>query len=424
MDLNDLAYRPITEAHSDEYDRLLAYAFNPTEGPQRSSRDENGSDEDADAREDDEDTRIGERYGLFAGEDLVSTVTHIEFRARLRGGWHALAGVAGVSTPPEYRRRGCVRRLLAESLADYRERGWAFSALWPFSAPFYRRMGWATCNRYAEAEFPPEALAGVEARREDGAEFVRLAPDDWERIDAVRMAAAGDTHLSVDRTERWWRNRIFELWGETPHVYGVERGGDLIGYLVYTVDEREDGDGTRLHVRDHAARDHAAFLDLLGFCYRHDSQVERVQLYGPPEFSLLDLADDPADVEYEVGAGPMFRLVDVPAALEAIEYPTEESVALAFEVSDPLADWNDGTFELAVAGGEGSVDRLDGGDQADTETGTAVETDVNALSQVVAGYHSAAAAERYGGLTCAGDPGRERLAALFPEREPFLREGF
>lgn len=421
MSPNDPEYRPITETRSEEYDRLLAYAFNPTEGPQRSTGPDrsDGHDEDADDRERDEEARVGERYGLFAGEDLVSTVSHIEFRARLRGDWHALAGVAGVSTPPEHRRRGCVRRLLAESLADYRGRGWAFSALWPFSTPFYRRMGWATCNRYAEAAFPPGTLAGVEERRDDGAEFVRLDPDDWERLDAVRMAAAGDTHLTVDRTERWWRNRVFELWGETPHAYGVERGGDLTGYLVYTVDERDDGDGNRLYVRDHAVRDHAAFLDLLGFCYRHDSQVERVRIYGPPDVFPLDLADDPADVEYRVHAGPMFRLVDVAAALEAVEYPTDGSIALTMAVSDPLADWNDGAFELAVSGGEGSVDRLE---ESDAEAG--IETDVNALSQVVAGYRSAADAERYGNLTCADDRERERLAALFPEREPFLREGF
>jgi hypothetical protein len=34
------------------------------------------------------------------------------------------------------------------------------------------------------------------------------------------------------------------------------------------------------------------------------------------------------------------------------------------------------------------------------------------------------AARSDGSLTCAGDRERERLAALFPEREPFLREGF
>jgi hypothetical protein len=41
-------------------------------------------------------------------------------------------------------------------------------------------------------------------------------------------------------------------------------------------------------------------------------------------------------------------------------------------------------------------------------------------------YRPVADAERDGSLTCAGDRAREweRLAALFPERGPFLREGF
>jgi predicted acetyltransferase len=411
--MSDPAYRPITETHREAYDRFLAYAFRASEGPRRAAEGDETEDEA------DDHTHVGERYGLFDGEDLVSTVNHIAFRTRLRGGWRTLAGVSAVSTPPEYRHRGYVRRLLAESLADYRERGWTVSALWPFSTPFYRKMGWATCNRLAEAEFPPGELSDVAARRDAGAEFVRLDPEDWERLHAVRMADVGDAHLTIDRTEEWWRERVFEAWGKTPHVYGVERGGELTGYLVYTVGEREDGDGKRLRVGDHAARDRAAWLDLLDFCYRHDSQVDRVRVTGPPAFALMDLADDPREVEYDVRPGAMVRLVDVAAALEAFDYPADGSLTLG--VSDPLADWNEGTFELSVEDGTGSVRRLaDDGDGTDP----GIETDVGTLSQVVAGYHSAADAERYGDLTCAGDRERERLAALFPERDPYLAEGF
>ncbi|WP_327052038.1 GNAT family N-acetyltransferase [Halomicrococcus gelatinilyticus] len=399
-------YRPVPDEYRATYHRFLDYAFSPEAGPQAYE-----SDDDVRAR-------LADRRGLFDGDDLQAVCGHHWFTARIRGDWHEMAGLSAVASPPENRRQGLVTRLLRESLAEYRDRDVLFAALWPFDYGFYRRYGWGTVTRFTKYETTPEALA---LDTEPSGEFRRLDEDDWELLDPVHDAHGEDYALTVDRIEDWWCERALDTWGDAdPYVYGWFRDGEARAYLVYEVEE--DGDDKRLHVTDRAHVDHEAFRHVLRFLRYHDSQVEVVRFYGPADENLLDLVDDPREVDCEVKTGPMFRLVDVPAALERVVDPGQTAASrdsadsIVLDVTDPLVDWNEGRFALDVAGESVDCTR--------TEADPDVRTDVNGLSQVVAGYHSVDEAERYGNLTILDDDAGDRLAALFPSRDVFLRENF
>jgi len=270
--MDDPEYAPIPDDRYDEFRSVVRYAFSPEDGP-------------AFEREEDR-APLGEARGLLTGDDLRSVCRHHHFRAFVRGEWRDLGGLSAVATPPEFRRRGYVGRLVEESLAEYRERDWFLSALWPFSHPFYRQYGWATGAEYHTYECDPSVL-GV----------------------------------------------------ATPE-------GEVRGYLVYAIDE--EGDGRVMELSDYAYTDREAFSALCRFCADHDSQVSRVRLRGPTDLGLHALVSDPADVHCERSAGAMVRLVDVETALAALASPTAGSVV--FEVTDTTAPWNDGRFELAVEG--------------------------------------------------------------------------
>ncbi|RBI64529.1 GNAT family N-acetyltransferase [halophilic archaeon] len=397
-------YRPVPDADRETYQRMLDYAFQPEAGPQTYESDDDFS------------VDLADRRGLYDADDLCCVCAHHWLTARVRGAWRDVAGLSAVASPPENRRRGLVGRLLRESLAEYRDRDVDFSALWPFDYGFYRRYGWATITRYTRYETTPEALA-LDTDR--AGEFRRLDPDDWESLARV-LRAHGENHaLAVDRTEDWWRERTFDTWSDgDPYAYGWFRDGELRSYLVYTVDDGDDG--KRLDVSDLAFANDEAYRHLLRFLHYHDSQVESVRFYEPANADLLDVVDDPRAVDCEIRTGPMFRLVDVPRALSRVTGPdgqdAEAEGRVVLEVSDPLVDWNEGTFALELDGEGAGCTR--------TDAAPDVTTDVNALSQVVAGYHSVGEAERFGNLSVVDADAGERLAALFPPREVFLREGF
>jgi len=400
-------YRPLPDDRMDQFQEYLQYAFNPQEGP-NAEQDRDPTDQPGDAR------------GLFDGDDLLAVCRHHWFRVGLRGRSHEMPGLSAVASPPEHRRQGNVARLLERSLDEYRERGDYLTALWAFKYPFYERQGWGLATKWTEFECPPEALGFArEAARSLGDDslgsFRRVAADGYADLDPVLAAHNERFELSMDRTEAWWRTRVFESWQTDPYVYAWENGGDTRGYVVYRIDDDTDGEGKRLVAAELAYADREARLNLLRFLANHDSQVETVALYGPRDARLLDEVEDPADVDCEVKPGPMVRLVDVPAAIEALDYPDADG-EFVLDVADPLADWNDRRFRVAVADGRATC--------APTDADPDATVGVPALSQLYVGYHSVSDAETLGDLEVRTPAAREALVAMYPPRNVFLREGF
>ena len=408
-----MEYAAVPDDHLETYDRILLQAFAPERGP---DPDRDGPDRPASFnRRGMYESPVGVPTADRSAEDLVTVCGYYDFSARIRGAFHPVGGVAAVASPPEHRRRGVVREMLAELHGEFRSEGIAFAALWPFEYPFYRRLGYARVNDYARLTVPPEELADAVPAPEGA--FVRLSSDDWERLDAVHATAATEP-LGLDRTEDWWRYRVFRSWETDPFVYGWERDGDLRGYVVYSVSDDEDVDVRTLVARELVGVDREARGHLLRFCRNHDSQVERVRLIGRADTRLFDRLPDPAAVETAVKPGPMFRLVDVSAGLSSLSYPAGVAGEVVIEVTDDHCEWNDGTVELRVGDGSATCEPTD----ADPD----VSLDVGALSRLAVGSHPAGRLVELGHatVTSEGGDGLETLESAFPGTEPFLREGF
>ena len=418
-----MEYRPFPDERGDEFGAFMRYAFSPTEGPY-----------DPEAAND-HDT-IADRRGLFDGNDPVAVCAHHDFSLRIRGADREVAGLSAVASPPEHRRRGNVGRMLRESLAEYRERDVAVSALWPFEYPFYANYGWATASRYRHLTAPPAALGFVDGLiATDGDEagrFRRLGEGDYRAVKPVLAAMADRYDLTMDWTEEWWRDRTLQGWKTDPFVYGWERDGELRAVCAYSFDDdASDADDPVLRVTDVAVADDEAWFQLLRFFRNHDSQVDEVRIRAPPDAPLLDLVDDPRAVDCEVRTGPMVRLVDVAAALGSLSPSPAGEAAFSLAVDDPLADWNDRTFRIAVADGAVTVEPAGDGetasDESGAETGDADDADaavdVGALSQLYVGYRSVDEVIRGDGLAV-DSATADDLRALFPPRTTHLREGF
>lgn len=422
-------YRSVPDAHREAFFDAVRYAFSPEDGP-------------AWERPDDDSPTPMTLRGMYdtapetadadlSPDALRATGGYYDFTARIRGDWHTAGGVSVVTSDPTTRRSGVVATMLDEMLAEFRGDGTTFSVLWPFEYEFYRRFGWAKTNDYAQVTLPPEALAAVAP--DPAGEFVRLAPDDWETVEAVRDAWATEA-LAVRRSEAFWRGRLFTSWRSDPYVYGWKRDGDLRGYLLYRVEEGDDA-GKTMAVEELAGVDREATDHLYRFCRNHDSQVGSVRLRTAVGTSLLDRLTDPRAATVERKPGPMVRLVDVAGALSALSYPTDASATVTLAVADPRCDWNDGRFELSVADGHGSVRRLstpgDGGDadgdtdaDADGDTDADVRLGVGPLSQLAVGAVPAETLVAHGDATVAGETTVETLDTLFPPASVYLRERF
>ncbi|MFC4406055.1 GNAT family N-acetyltransferase [Haloarchaeobius iranensis] len=406
-------YRPLTDDEAATFHEFVTYAFRPQAGPESMEYDP----EEADERD-----RLGVKRGLFADDgEPLAVCRHYWFETSLRGATVEMPGLSAVASPPEHRRGGNVRRMLEASVEEYHERGAPICTLWPFEYGFYRQYGWETANRYVDISCPPAALAFAAEAADAAAEragrtaedtrWRRLDADDWAEADAVYRADTAGMDLTVDRDEDWWRHRRFTGWEDDPFVYGWGTDDELRAYVIYEVNEGEDG--RELDVWEHRARDHEAYLRCLAFCRDHDSQVSTVTLHEQRGTDLPDLVDDRDDLDVELQGGPMVRIVDVADALETVAYGADGTVTV--DVSDGLAPWNDDTFSVDVSAGSGTVHRVEGDADA--------ELDVGALTQLLVGYAPAGSLAKTTDLT-ADDETLATLDRLFPENDAAVLDFF
>lgn len=413
-------YCPVPDADDDAFRALVQYAFRPQEGPY-------DHDDAPDAPD------LGERRGLYDGDDPLAVCLHYDLTLAARGDDVAAGGVSQVAGAPEHRRQGHVRELLADSLAEYRDRGRHLAVLWPFDVGFYRRLGWATIAKLATWEVDPGDLDGLVDRLDDpdAGRFERLAPDDWTELPPV-LAADHFTHdLAMRRSEGWWRHRVFDRWDAEPYVYAWrDDDGDLRAYVVYAVDEADDG--RALAVWDHAATDRDARRHLFRFLRDHDSQVDSIRYHTPPEavagadFDLHRELADPAAVDPKVQSGAMARLVDVAADLPVLAGEAARAAAVDCDlaVADGLAPWNDGRFRLQSSADEAlSVEPVDDAASGDTADRPIATLDVGALTRIVVGARSVDSAVDLG-VVDGDEAALADLAECFPPRRVWLREGF
>jgi len=401
-------YGPVPAEQRDTYQRILSQAFDLGGGRYASPGEDGATDEWPPA--------LFEPRGVFDGEKLVSVCKRYHLDARLHGEYVTVGGVGAVATPPEHRRQGYIRTLLGEVLDEYRDEGVYLTALWPFSTPFYRNLGWAVANKFTEYELPPEQLRlsqGEEGRMR------RLTPGDWKRLRSVEVPATAGTNLSLRRSEEWWHERTLAAWNSDtpPYIYGYERDGELRGYVIYTV--RSTDSDTQLRVTDLLARDDEAYRAVLTFLADHDSQVDTVLLRRAPETALLDRVSNPDVVDCAVRSGPMVRLTGVVDPLERYHWPDGLDVTWTLGVRDSLLEHSDGQFEVAIADGDASVRRV-----GDAGVDSDLTTDIGTLSQLFVGTRSLGEAEQFGSLTVQRDGLREVLAMAFDGAPVCLREFF
>lgn len=404
-------FGPVSADKRETYQTILSQAFSLSDGRRTDSADRDSADDEWPP------TLFGPR-GVFDGDELVSVCKKYTLDARLHGEFVSVGGIGGVATPPEHRRQGHVRTLAAGLLDEYREDGVHLTALWPFSTPFYRNLGWGISNKFTEYTLPPAQLGF--GRGADG-RCRRLDLTDWERLRTVEVAATAGTNLSLRRSEEWWHERTLAAWdGDTaPYIYGYERDGELRGYVLYSVTSTSGG--RTLTVDDLVARDEDAYRGLLAFLADQDSQIETVVLRRATETELLEFVPNPDVVECTVKTGPMVRLTGVADPLESYPWPDEVDTQFTLAVSDPLLDHADGLFTVTVDNGEPTVAREGsdrGGDDAD------LTTDIRTLSQLFVGTYSLAEVEQYGTLTVNHEPLREQLGTGFEGSPVCLREFF
>ncbi len=340
------------------------------------------------------------------------------FEEHIGGAVLPMLGLAAVATSPTARRRGVGRALCRHAMRVGRERGDIVSVLYPFRPDFYRTLGWGLVGEMHAHRFAPAALP-----LHDEAAAVRPAdPDDRNAIASCYARVAERSNGPIVRDARAWSHRL-DVPGTYPFVFD---DGGVRGYAIVRFGRGiRPGDG-KLHVLELVAEDEEARRGLFGWLASQRDQFGEIRYDALPTERLDLILSDPRPPRFRPARslwyptarrirGPMLRVLDVPAALEARPHWGDVlgiGLTLEIEVLDDDIPGNRGPWALSV---EEHGARVHSGPASGWDARLVV--DAATFAQLYAGELSPSTAVRLGLARAEGAVAA--LDRIFHLREPF-----
>jgi predicted acetyltransferase len=291
---------------------------------------------------------------LVAEEDgvPVADASAIPMRQNVRGTVYPMAGVAGVATLPQARRRGYARALVTGLLDRMRDSGHPVAALYPFRPSFYERFGFAGLPAARTVTFPPQAFAGLLRADLPGEVTLASAADGYQDYVAVTERVLARRHGFAVLPDF----RMAQLREDDDRwIVTARAGGELVAALTYRI----TGFGGLLAADDLLAVSPLGRALLLQFVARHTDQVAqaevRVAADELPELWATDLpAVSRAEISFPAASAPMARVLSLPSlaglragpARVAVEVTGDRYLAGGYRL-----DGRSGTLEVSPGDG-------------------------------------------------------------------------
>lgn len=236
--------------------------------------------------------------GAFIDGYPHALATVIMFDANFNGRMIKCGGIAGVACSPPMRRKGLVRAVLKEILSRLNEQKVEISALWPFSYPFYEKMGYSLTDLQYEVTQNIDAIAPVG----DSSKFMPLKLDDYEKLMPVHQRWTKTFNLSLERNTYRWQRQLTRP--ERQFVLYLHEDG----YMIWNL---QDPEKRTLEVVEWAYLTEEAFHDGLALI-KNCGQLafDSAKWLMPALDPLLRLGVSYPPAKVNVRHGMMSRLVN------------------------------------------------------------------------------------------------------------------
>lgn len=291
---------------------------------------------------------------VFEGERIVGTGGAYSMELTLPGLTSArVGGLTAIAVLPTHRRRGILRSMIEFHFRDVESRGEPLSVLNASESVIYGRYGYgpATWSSGFEIDTTHGAFADPPAtpgrlRMLSSDEGAKVVPAFWDR---ARRVQPGELSRPAEDWAIYFRDAQWNRHGASQHydvVYEAP-GGVVDGWLSYRIESHwEVGLAANVvRVRELQALTPAARAALWRYCLDLDLASSLQLRTRPLDEPLRWLLADSRRLRITETADDLWvRLLDMPTALEARRYTTEDR--LVVEVTDQVRPANHGRFAL------------------------------------------------------------------------------
>ncbi len=293
--------------------------------------------------------------------EMASYIGAMRYTVRFDGHEVPMTGIGGVSSLPQYRRQGGIRKCFEACLRDTYADGAVLSYLFPFSTKFYGQFGYEPCGRVAYYTIP---LRAIEPDKDLGGSVKSLRCGNIKR-DVMQVyddyTKTYNFSCVRDETMDWGFLDEQDMSKSGHYIYvwyndeGVAKG--VIGFTK----EKNTTEKFDLQTRKMFwFSDGEGLRGLLQFARGFETYYRNLCVMLADDFPLNAYVREWAIYPYDcrVAAMGMGRIINVKKALELAAYRGSGSIVIA--VRDDILPENNGSFAIAFQSGKAvSVDLTD-----------------------------------------------------------------
>lgn len=309
--------------------------------------------------------------GWFHKDNLASQIVIYSMEINIYGEIYKMGGITGVATYPEFAGRGLIHSLMKECLEHMREEKQTISFLYPYSIPFYRKMGWEIVSdkltfRIKDTQLPKKnQVSGIVER-------VDLEHEDLKN---VYKYFAVQRHGCLIRDElswaEYWRWEVDDI---IAAIY-YNKEHKPLGYLVYSIENEI------FNIREMIYLNAEAKHGIWNYISSHFSMITEVKgenYTGEPLAFLLEDSEITESIEPYI----MARIVDVKEFI--LDYPFQvmpDELHINLQIEDNMAPWNNGNFSIHWKDNKTFCEQI-----SDSQLTNAVKLNVQTLTTMLMGY--------------------------------------
>lgn len=347
--------------------------------------------------------------GIYDNQILASTLIIISFHQRIRGTSLPMAGIAGVATKPEYRRKGLVTKLFKELFLFCNENNIPISTLFPFKISYYEQFGYVWVENLI-------MLTGwtVEIKKQDIGGYRIEEEKNFERaIDRMRPLykksfLSTNGLLDRDVTTNAFQKRL----NKGFYFFSIDEHGNDTGYIVVWFVEKDT-----LGIREFIAPDIQTRKNLWNFIKLHEGHKKYFTIldYLSHTIQTYPYIKEPRVKKVEITPNAMLRIINVEETLLKVQYPSiTESITI--RVHDELCDWNTRTWDMSITQGKVTITETE---KIEAE----VNIDIMGLAQLIAGFRNTTELEEQE-LISGNKDSYDKLDKIFPKDWFIVRDFF
>ncbi len=288
----------------------------------------------------------GEFFGIFNDNHLVSALRSYNFFQVVRGEIKKMSGIASVSTPPEYRRKGYIKTLMIKTFENMKSKEQCVSMLWPFKDSFYNSFGYVNACSEMRVKMPIHSFS----------HYIDLSKNiqgDWSEL-KVKAVDVKDIFDQFKSEIAYKHNGLILLTGISDGVWNskcknnlaiiIKLNGKVEAIARYTKKGfQEKGE---IIVEEMYWKGIEARMQLFYFFAKHLDQVAKIQLPIPFGTNFHQwIKNTMSSFEVTIPYFPwMVRIIDVKDAINGI--PVSDNGSLIVQVVDEYCKWNENIYEI------------------------------------------------------------------------------